>query len=182
VASNHSAIRRSPSRRHSLTICNLVSEEQPAVGGPSNYLTLTSSQFAVTILLNSSSGLLVCKADLGRVWRRPCGRTQNFRSESATSEPASACFRISRQRSSEPRSRFRDHARPTHPGLFWDGRQPAPRPLQSRQCTLECDGHSKKWNRDLMAVCNFRRIWDAHLNGRERPNDLQVQLRNEMVM
>ena len=46
---------------------------------------------------------------------------------------------------------------------------------QSTQCKSECDGHSKKWNRDLMAVCNFRRIWDAYLNGRERLNDLKVQ-------
>ena len=30
-----------------------------------------------------------------------------------------------------------------------------------------------------MAVCNFRRIWDAYLNGRERPNDLKLQPRNE---
>ena len=41
--------------------------------------------------------------------------------------------------------------------------------------------------RDLLqlAVCNFRRIWDAYLNGRERPNDLKVQkcnLEMEMVM
>jgi hypothetical protein len=49
---------------------------------------------------------------------------------------------------------------------------------QSTQCKSECDGHCKKWNRDLMAVCNFRRIWDAYLNGRERPNDLKVQPRN----
>jgi hypothetical protein len=49
---------------------------------------------------------------------------------------------------------------------------------QSKQCKSECDGHSKKWNRDLMAVCNFRRIWDAYLDGRERPNDLKVQPRN----
>jgi len=38
---------------------------------------------------------------------------------------------------------------------------------QSTQCKLECDGQYKKWNRDLMAVCNFRRIWAAYLNGRE---------------
>src|SRR5579859_3980074 len=32
---------------------------------------------------------------------------------------------------------------------------------------------------DLMAICNFRWIWDAYLNGREeRPNDLKVQPRN----
>src|SRR5579859_2360922 len=49
---------------------------------------------------------------------------------------------------------------------------------QSTQCKLECHGQWKKWNRDLMAVCNFRRIWDAYLNGRERPNDLKVQPRN----
>ena len=49
---------------------------------------------------------------------------------------------------------------------------------QSTQCKSECDGHSKTCNRDLMAVCNFRRIWDAYLNGRERPNDLKVQSRD----
>ena len=27
---------------------------------------------------------------------------------------------------------------------------------QSMQCKSECDGHSKKWNRDVLAVCNFR--------------------------
>jgi len=43
------------------------------------------------------------------------------------------------------------------------------------QCKSECDEHSKKWSRDLMAVCNFRRIWDAYLKGRERPNDLKVR-------
>jgi len=46
------------------------------------------------------------------------------------------------------------------------------------QCKLECDGPCKKWNRDLMAVCNFGQIWNAYLNGRERPNDLKVQPRN----
>jgi hypothetical protein len=45
---------------------------------------------------------------------------------------------------------------------------------QSTQCKSECDGHGKKWNRDLTALCNFRWIWDAYLNGRERPNDLKV--------
>src|SRR5579859_2601894 len=50
--------------------------------------------------------------------------------------------------------------------------------VESTQCKLECHGQWKKWNRDLMAVCNFRRIWDAYLNGRERPNDLKVQPRN----
>ena len=49
---------------------------------------------------------------------------------------------------------------------------------QSTQCKSECDGDSKKWNRDLMAVCNFKRIWDAYLNGREWPNDLKVQSRD----
>jgi hypothetical protein len=29
-----------------------------------------------------------------------------------------------------------------------------------------------------MAGCNFRRIWDAYLKGRERPNDLKVQPQN----
>ena len=29
-----------------------------------------------------------------------------------------------------------------------------------------------------MAACNFRRIWNAYLDGRERPNDLKVQPRN----
>src|SRR5579859_4936036 len=48
---------------------------------------------------------------------------------------------------------------------------------QSTQCKLECHGQWKKWNRDLTAVCNFRRIWDAYLNGREQPNDLKVQPR-----
>jgi len=49
---------------------------------------------------------------------------------------------------------------------------------QSTQCKAECDGLSKKWNRDTMAACNFRRIWNAYLDGRERPNDLKVQPRN----
>ncbi len=50
---------------------------------------------------------------------------------------------------------------------------------ESTQCKSECDGQSKKWNRDLMAICNFRRIWNAYLNDEERPNDLKVQPRNE---
>ena len=49
---------------------------------------------------------------------------------------------------------------------------------QSMQYKLECDEYSKKWNRDLMAVCNFRWIWDTYLNGRERLNDLKVQSQN----
>ena len=43
---------------------------------------------------------------------------------------------------------------------------------QSTQCKSECGGHSKKWNRDLMAVCNFRRIWHAYIQGRQRPDNL----------
>ena len=40
------------------------------------------------------------------------------------------------------------------------------------QCKSECDGHSKKWNRDVLAVCNFRRIWHAYIQGRQRLDDL----------
>jgi len=47
----------------------------------------------------------------------------------------------------------------------------------STQCKLE-GGHCKKWNGDLMAVCNFRRILVAYLNGREWLNDLKMQPRN----
>ena len=36
----------------------------------------------------------------------------------------------------------------------------------------------KNWNRDLLAVCNFRRVWDAYMNGRKRPDDLKGQRRN----
>ena len=36
----------------------------------------------------------------------------------------------------------------------------------------ECGGRSTKWNRDLMAVMNFRRIWWGHMNGLGRPMDL----------
>jgi len=43
---------------------------------------------------------------------------------------------------------------------------------QSMQCKSECDGHSKKWNRDVLAVCNFRRIWHAYIQGRQRLDDL----------
>ena len=45
-------------------------------------------------------------------------------------------------------------------------------------CSASWSVKCKKWNRDLMAVCNFRWIWDAYLNDRERPNDLKVQPRN----
>jgi hypothetical protein len=30
----------------------------------------------------------------------------------------------------------------------------------------------ENWNRDLMAVMNFRRIWWGHMNGLGRPMDL----------
>ena len=34
---------------------------------------------------------------------------------------------------------------------------------QSTQCKSKCDGQNKKWNRYLMAGCNFRWIWDVYL-------------------
>src|SRR5438552_18873827 len=43
---------------------------------------------------------------------------------------------------------------------------------ESTQCKSECDGQTKKWNRDVLAVCNFRRIWHAYIQGRQRPDDL----------
>ena len=39
-------------------------------------------------------------------------------------------------------------------------------------CVAECNGQSKKWNRDLLAVLNFRRIWNAYVSGNDRPQDL----------
>ena len=43
---------------------------------------------------------------------------------------------------------------------------------ESMQCKSECDGQTRKWNRDVLAVCNFRRIWHAYIQGRQRPDDL----------
>jgi len=43
----------------------------------------------------------------------------------------------------------------------------------SRPCMAECGDRTKKWNRDLLAVSNFRRIWNAYIHGRERPDDLR---------
>jgi hypothetical protein len=39
----------------------------------------------------------------------------------------------------------------------------------NEDCVAECNGRSKKWNRDLLAVLNFRRIWDAYMGGNDRP-------------
>lgn len=47
----------------------------------------------------------------------------------------------------------------------------------SAECKSECGGRSKKWNRDLLAVSNFRRIWYAYIHGRERPIDLRPRCR-----
>jgi hypothetical protein len=43
----------------------------------------------------------------------------------------------------------------------------------SIQCKSECGGRTKKWNRDVLVVCNFRRIDHAYIHGRERPDDLK---------
>jgi hypothetical protein len=37
--------------------------------------------------------------------------------------------------------------------------------------------NQKKWNRDLLAVSNFQRIWNAYIHGRERPDDLRPRRR-----
>jgi len=42
----------------------------------------------------------------------------------------------------------------------------------SEQCMLECDGNIWKWNRDLLAVLNFRCIWHGYIHGHGRPVDL----------
>jgi len=47
----------------------------------------------------------------------------------------------------------------------------------SRPCKAECGDKPKKWNRDLLAVSNFRRIWNAYIHGRERPDDLKPRRR-----
>jgi len=66
-------------------------------------------------------------------------------------------------------------------------RRPSPRPwrkhveqtvhglLECRgaECREYCNGNSRKWNRDLLAVLNFKRVWSAHMHGRERPADLK---------
>ena len=43
---------------------------------------------------------------------------------------------------------------------------------ESAQCKSECGGQTKKWNRDVLAVCNFRRIWHVYIQRRQRSNDL----------
>lgn len=45
----------------------------------------------------------------------------------------------------------------------------------SQECRDNCNGQSRKWNRDLMAVLKFRRIGQSILNGSGRPQDLQRQ-------
>ena len=37
----------------------------------------------------------------------------------------------------------------------------------------ECVDQTKKWNRDLLAISKFQRIWNAYIHGRERPDDLR---------
>jgi len=39
--------------------------------------------------------------------------------------------------------------------------------------SIQLGRHSTKWNRALMAVLNSRRIWQAHIAGNGRPQDLQ---------
>ena len=41
------------------------------------------------------------------------------------------------------------------------------------RCVAECNGQSKKWNRDLLAMLNFQRIWNAYVSGNDRPQDLR---------
>jgi len=43
----------------------------------------------------------------------------------------------------------------------------------SRPCKAECGDKPKKWNRDLLAISKFQRIWNAYIHGRERPDDLR---------
>ena len=43
----------------------------------------------------------------------------------------------------------------------------------SEQCMAECRGSTRKWNRDLLAVLNFRRIWNGYIHGYGRPADLR---------
>ena len=43
---------------------------------------------------------------------------------------------------------------------------------ESTQCKSECGRQTKKWNRNALAECNFRRIWHAYIQGRQCPDDL----------
>ena len=43
----------------------------------------------------------------------------------------------------------------------------------SEQCIAECHGSTRKWNRDLLAVLNFCRIWNGYIHGYGRPMDLR---------
>jgi hypothetical protein len=43
----------------------------------------------------------------------------------------------------------------------------------SNGCMVACGGKPKMWNRDLLAVSNFRRIFNAYMNGDGRPDDLE---------
>jgi hypothetical protein len=51
----------------------------------------------------------------------------------------------------------------------------------SDTCKAECGYETKKWNRDLLAVSNFRRIWNAYINGQERPDDLKPKRRENGI-
>jgi hypothetical protein len=42
---------------------------------------------------------------------------------------------------------------------------------------VACGGKPKMWNRDLLAVSNFRRIFNAYMNGDGRPDDLERRRR-----
>ena len=52
-----------------------------------------------------------------------------------------------------------------------------PRPWQ-RQLRAETFVHGLLECQSTQCKCNFWRIWDTYLNGRERSNDLKVQPRN----
>ena len=79
------------------------------------------------------------------------------------------CFGNTKQTSLKrinPRPRRRQFGKSSTHGLL---------ECESVQCKTDCGWRTKKWNRDPLAVCNSRRVWDAYMNGGERPDDLKVQ-------
>jgi hypothetical protein len=81
----------------------------------------------------------------------------------STSQPRSSCLQISR-----PEARRSDPPTWVH-GLVQCNSDP---------CKSYCGSTGKRWNWDVLAVSNFRRIWNAYMEGLDRRPDLRCQQQN----
>jgi len=87
--------------------------------------------------------------------------------EFKTSTSCLDCFSRTETFQKRPSPRpWRKHLQQTVHGLL---------ECNSEDCKEYCNGNSRKWNRDLLAVLNFQRIWWAHNHGHQRPADLSRQ-------